>query len=175
MLDFSKWEAMWDAYNRMGEAVSGSPASICQGIGLTLMMVFGFVGLIAVAVIGGGGDDPEKSPFFCLTMAIAVIGGVLALASFVMPSHNDTHVSEPPALSTQIERTWGLDEMGDCKNTSHGLTDSPSLPKSSLDDGDWKCVAYTDSQRTELTVHIKGDKVGLYKADGKALKPVGKD
>lgn len=88
---------------------------------------------------------------------------------------HDAHVSEPPALSTQIERTWGLDEMGDCENTSHGLTDSPSLPKSSLDDGDWKCVAYTDSQRTELTVHIKGDKVGLYKADGKALKLVGKD
>ena len=166
---------MWDAYNRMGEAVSGSPASICQGIGLTLMMVFGFVGLIAVAVIGGMGDDPEESPFFCLTMTIAVIGGVLALASFVMPSHNDARVSEPPALSTQIERTWGLDEMGDCKNSSHGLTDSPSLPKSSLDDGDWKCVAYTDSQRTELTVHIKGDRVGLYKADGTALQPVGKD
>lgn len=65
--------------------------------------------------------------------------------------------------------------MGDCKNTSHGLIDSPSLPKSSLDDGDWKCVAYTDSQRTELTVHIKGDRVGLYKADGTVLKPVGKD
>lgn len=175
MLDFSKWEAMWDAYDRMGEAVSGSPASICQDIGVTLMMVSGFVGLIAVAIIGEMGGDPKKSPFFCLATAIAVIGGVLALASFVMPSHNDAHVSEPPALSTQIERTWGLDEMGDCKNTSHGLTDNPSLPKSSLDDGDWKCVAYTDSQRTELTVHIKGDKVGLYKADGKALLANGKD
>lgn len=175
MLDFSKWEAMWDAYNRMGEAVSGSPASICQDIGVTLMMVFDFVGLIAVAVISGVGDDPEKSPFFRLTTAIAVIGGVLALTSFVMPSHNDAHVSEPPALSTQIERTWGLDEMGDCKNSSHGLTDSPSLPKSSLDDGDWKCVAYTDSQRTELTVHINGNRIGLYKADGTVLKPVGKD
>ena len=165
---------MWDAYNRMGEAVSGSPASICQGIGVTLM-VFDFVGLIAVAVIGGGGGDPEKSPFFRLTTAIAVIGGVLALASFVMPSHNDAHVSEPPTLTEQIERTWGLDEMGDCKNTSHGLIDSPSLPKSSLDDGDWKCVAYTDSQRTELTVHINGNRVGLYKADGTVLKPVGKN
>lgn len=175
MLDFSKWADMWDAYNRMGEAVSGSPASICQGIGVTLMMVFDFVGLIAVAVIGGGGDDPEKSPFFRLTTAIAVIGGVLALASPFLPSHNDARISEPPTLTEQIERTWELDEMGDCKNTSHGLTDSPSLPKSSLDDGDWKCVAYTDSQRTELTVHIKGNKVGLYKADGKALKLVGKD
>ena len=49
------------------------------------------------------------------------------------------------------------------------------MPESRLKDGDWKCAAYTDNQRTELTVHIKGDKVGLYKADGKALKPVGKD
>lgn len=69
----------------------------------------------------------------------------------------------------------GAGRNGDCKNTSHGLTDSPSLPKSSLDDGDWKCVAYTDSQRTELTVHINGNRVGLYKADGTVLKPVGKD
>lgn len=49
------------------------------------------------------------------------------------------------------------------------------MPESRLKDGDWKCVAYTDIQRTELTVHIKGDKLGLYDTDGKALKPVGKD
>lgn len=42
-------------------------------------------------------------------------------------------------------------------------------------DGDWKCVAYTDIQRTELTVHIKGDKVGLYDTNGKALLANGKD
>lgn len=53
--------------------------------------------------------------------------------------------------------------------------DSPKLPKSSLEDGDWKCVAYADSQRTELTVHINGNRVGLYKADGKPLQSVGKD
>lgn len=43
------------------------------------------------------------------------------------------------------------------------------MPESRLKDGDWKCVAYTDIQRTELTVHIKGDKVGLYDTNGKAL------
>lgn len=175
MKDFSKWAAMWDAYNRMGEAVSGSPASICQGIGLTLMMVFGSVGLIAVAVIGGMDGDPEESPFFRLTTAIAVIGGVLALASFVLPSHNDAHVSEPPTLSEQIKGAWNLNELDDCENMGHVLTDSPKLPESSLEDGDWKCVAYTDNRRTELTVHINGNRVGLYKADGTVLKPVGKD
>ena len=51
--------------------------------------------------------------------------------------------------------------------------DSPKLPKSSLEDGDWKCVAYTDNQRTEVTVHIKGDKVGLYDIGGGVLKTKG--
>lgn len=40
---------------------------------------------------------------------------------------------------------------------------------------DWKCVAYTDIQRTELTVHIKGDRLGLYDTNGKALLANGKD
>lgn len=62
-----------------------------------------------------------------------------------------------------------LDDLGECRNGGQ------KLPESRLEDGDWKCVAYTDSQRTELTVHIKGDKVGLYKADGKALAANGKN
>lgn len=65
--------------------------------------------------------------------------------------------------------TWNLDDLGECKNGSQ------KLPKSRLKDGDWKCIAYTDNQRTELTVHIKGNKVGLYKTDGKALLAKGKD
>jgi hypothetical protein len=88
---------------------------------------------------------------------------------------HDAHVSEPPTLTEQIERTWNLNELDDCENMDHGLMDSPKLPKSSLDDGDWKCVAYADNQRTEVTVHINGNRVGLYKADGTVLKPVGKD
>lgn len=170
MRDFSKWAAMWDAYNRMGEAVSGSPASICQGIGLTMAIV----GIIGAFIRLASESDKLVTTSAAVFLA-GLLGVALQLTSLFLPSHNDAHVSEPPALSTQIERTWGLDEIGDCKNTSHGLTDSPSLPKSSLDDGDWKCVAYTDSQRTELTVHIKGDKVGLYKADGKALAANGKE
>lgn len=166
MKDFTKWAAMWDAYNP-GDPTPGTPAF---NIGL-IMAIGGIIGAFICL--------PSESDKLVTTSAVVFLAGLLGvalqLASLFLPSHNDAHVSEPPALSTQIERTWGLDEMGDCKNSSHGLTDSPSLPKSSLDDGDWKCVAYTDSQRTEVTVHINGNRVGLYKADGTVLKPVGKD
>lgn len=169
MKDFTKWAAMWDAYN-LGDPTPGTPAAMCLNIGL-IMAIGGIIG----AFIRLTSESDKLVTMSAAVFLAGLLGVALQLASLFLPSHNDAHVSEPPALSTQIERTWGLDEMGDCKNSSHGLTDSPSLPKSSLDDGDWKCVAYTDSQRTELTVHIKGNKVGLYKADGKALKPVGKD
>lgn len=172
MKDFTKWAAMWDAYaeSNPGDPTPGTPAAICSNIGL-IMAIGGIIG----AIICLGSESDKLVTTSAVSFLAGLLGVALLLVSLFLPSHNDAHVSEPPTLSEQIERTWGLDEMGDCKNTSHGLTDSPSLPKSSLDDGDWKCVAYTDSQRTELTVHIKGNKVGLYKADGKALKPVGKD
>ena len=172
MKDFTKWAAMWDAYaeSNPGDPTSGTPAAMCFNIGL-IMVIGGIIG----AIICLGSESDKLVTTSAVSFLAGLLGVALLLVSLFLPSHNDAHVSEPPTLSEQIERTWGLDEMGDCKNTSHGLTDSPSLPKSSLDDGNWKCVAYTDSQRTELTVHIKGNKVGLYKADGKALKPVGKD
>lgn len=163
---------MWNAYaeSNLGDPTPGTPAAMCFNIGL-IMAIGGIIG----AFIRLASESDKLITTSAASFLAGLLGVALLLASLFLPSHNDTQVSEPPALSMQIERTWGLDEMGDCKNTSHGLTDSPSLPKSSLDDGDWKCVAYTDNRRTELTVHIKGNKVGLYKADGKALKPVGKD
>lgn len=172
MKDFTKWAAMWDAYaeSNPGDPTPGTPAAMCFNIGL-IMAIGGIIG----AIIRLASESDKLVTTSAVSFLAGLLGVALLLASLFLPSHNDAQVSEPPALSTQIERTWGLDEMGDCKNTSHGLTDSPSLPKSSLDDGDWKCVAYTDSQRTELTVHIKGDKVGLYKADGKALAANGKE
>lgn len=172
MKDFTKWAAMWDAYaeSNPGDPTPGTPAAMCFNIGL-IMAIGGIIG----AIICLGSESDKLVTTSAVSFLAGLLGVALLLVSLFLPSHNDVHISEPPTLSEQIERTWGLDEMGDCKNTSHGLTDSPSLPKSSLDDGDWKCVAYTDSQRTELTVHINGNRVGLYKADGKALAANGKE
>ena len=165
MKDFTKWAAMWDAY---AESNPGDPPRHSRRHVLQHRLDNGdrryYRSLLGLGVGQTGGDASGE-----------LLGIALLLASLFLPSHNDAHVSEPPTLTEQIERTWNLDELDDCENMGHGLTDSLKLPKSSLEDGDWKCVIYTDSQRTELTVHIKGDKVGLYKADGKALAANRKD
>ena len=54
------------------------------------------------------------------------------------------------------------------------LNDGEDLPDSRLKDGNWDCIASTDEHTQHVLVHIKGDKVGLYDAQGKALKPVGR-
>lgn len=162
MLDFSTWVAMWDAYNS-GGAVPGSAASICWNIGLGLIL-FGLLLLIILPVA----YDPAAKGISIFFTVVLTMGVVLAFTSLVLPSHTPRS-SRPPSLSKQIIQTWNLEDLGECRNGGQ------KLPESRLEDGDWKCVAYTDSQRTELTVHIKGNKVGLYKADGKALLAKGKD
>lgn len=170
MKDFTKWAAMWDAYaeSNPGDPTPGTPAAMCFNIGL-IMAIGGIIGAFIRLT--------SESDKLVMTSAAVFLAGLLGvpllLASPFLPSHNDAHVSEPPTLTKSIERTWNLDELDDCENMGHGLMDSPKLPKSSLEDGDWKCVAYTDNQRTEVTVHIKGDKVGLYDIGGGVLKTKG--
>lgn len=162
MLDFSKWVTMWDAYNS-GGAVPGSAASICWNIGLGLIL-FGLLLLIILPVA----YDPAAKGISIFFTVVLTMGLVLAFTSLALPSHTPRS-SRPPSLSEQIMTIWNLDDLGECRNGGQ------KMPESRLKDGDWKCVAYTDSQRTELTVHIKGNKVGLYEADGKALAANRKD
>lgn len=170
MLDFSKWVDMWDAYDARGisgGAVPGSAASICWNIGFW-MILFGLLPLIILIIVFPVAYVPATKGISIFSTVVLLMGVVLAFTSLALPSHTPQS-SRPPSLSAQIIKTWNLEDLGECKNGSQ------KLPKSRLKDGDWKCVACTDSQRTELTVHIKGDKVGLYKADGKALAANGKN
>lgn len=151
MKDFSKWADMWDAYTSSGDAVPGSPASICLIIGM-LLLVAAFI--LPVIVL-----------FFHLPDAsAAVIGG------FALPSHTDAS-AKPPVLYEQIVGTWNLDDLSDCRNTDGGdWLHGDALPESELRDGDWNCTVYKGGRRTTATVHIHGDRVGLYDSKGKALK-----
>lgn len=164
MLDFSKWVDMWDAYYARGisgGAVPGSAASICWNIGFW-MILFGLLPLIILIIVFPVAYVPAAKGISIFSTVVLTMGLVLAFTSLALPSHTPRS-SRPTSLSEQIIKTWNLDDLGECRNGSQ------KLPKSRLKDGDWKCITYTDNQRTELTVHIKGNKVGLYKTDGKAL------
>lgn len=166
MKDFSKWADMWDAYTSSGDAVPGSPASICLIIGM-LLLVAAFI--LPVIVL-----------FFHLPDASAAVIGGFALPlilgmSFIcvathLPSYADAS-AKPPVLYEQIVGTWNLDDLSDCRNTDGGdWLHGDELPESKLRDGDWNCTVYKGGRRTTATVHIHGDRVGLYDSKGKALK-----
>lgn len=145
MKDFTKWAAMWDAYaeSNPGDPTPGTPAAICSNIGL-IMAIGGLIG----AFIRLASESDKLVTTSVASSLAALLGVALLLASSFLPSHNDVHISEPPTLSEQIEGAWNLNELDDCENMGHGLMDSPKLPKSSLEDGDWKCVAYADDSKT---------------------------
>lgn len=182
MIDFSKWESLWDTYQSGGHPVLGTTASMYMGWGCNLAVI-GLIGLVAALVFSSDEimfsrvTPARKKRVAKASLAVLVSGVILVFASYSMPSHAP-RTSEPPALDTQIVRTWGLDELDGCRKTNMNPLEwlvEDGLPDSGLRDGDWKCVAYRDGRRFDATVHVKGHKVGLYTSDGRELKPAGKD
>lgn len=173
MVDFSKWVEAWNSYSPSHKITPGSPAYICNEIGMTLAMVSAVLALAVTVYAYATGEDIEhgKTSHIIMCMfSLAIVGAILMFMSEQLPSHS-TSSTKPPTLSQQIGRTWNLDALDDCKRTGG---DGEALPDSRLKNGNWDCVASTDEHTQHVLVHIKGDKVGLYDAQGKALKPVGR-
>lgn len=173
MVDFSKWEEAWKSYSPSNNATPGSPAYICNEIGMTLAIVAA-VSVLAVTVYAyATGEDIEhgKTSHIIMCMfSLAIVGVILMFMSEQLPSHS-TSSTKPPTLSKQIERTWDLDALDGCKRIGgEGVFDGEDLPDSRLKDGNWDCVAHSDKHTQHVTVYIKGDKVGLYDIGGDALK-----
>lgn len=174
MKDFTKWVEAWNTYSPSHKITPGSPAYICNEIGMTLAMVAAVLVLAVTVYAYATGEDIEhgKTSHIIMCMfSLAIVGVILMFVSEQLPSHS-TSSTKPPTLSQQIERTWNLDALDDCKRTG-SENDFPvfgDLPDSRLKDGNWDCVASTDEHTQHVLVHIKGDKVGLYDAQGKVLE-----
>ena len=141
---------------------------------MTLAMVAAVLVLAVTVYAYATGEDIEhgKTSHIIMCMfSLAIVGVILMFMSEQLPSHS-TSSTKPPTLSQQIERTWNLDALDDCKRTG-SENDFPvfgDLPDSRLKDGNWDCVAHSDKHTQHVTVYIKGDKVGLYDIGGDALK-----
>ena len=180
MVDFSKWEEAWKSYSPSNNATPGSPAYICNEIGMTLTIVAAVLILAVTVYAYATGEDIEhgKTSHVIMCMfSLAIVGVILMFMSEQLPSHS-TSGAKPPTLSKQIERTWDLNALDGCKRTGGEndfpvfgwLNDGEDLPDSRLKDGNWDCVAHSDKHTQHVTVYIKGDKVGLYDIGGDALK-----
>lgn len=176
MVEFSKWESLWNAYNRGGRPVPGSIADTCWDAGAAFIWICFALFVISFVMFAAGGSEERCLRPVRIGAVGCGLGLILWFASALAPSHI-AHVAEPPALDAQIVRTWGLDDLDGCGKTSMKPLErlvGDGLPDSGLRDGDWKCVAYRDGRRFDVTVHINGHRVGLYTTDGKALKTEGK-
>lgn len=108
------------------------------------------IGIIASLAVGVA----TKSPSSVLLAVLCAIG------MLVIPSPHD--------LRTEITQVWGLESVSsEC-----------DLPDHELPTGNTRCYV-TDKTGHKTLVEIRvskdGTRLGLYKPDGTALKPAGKD
>lgn len=107
-------------------------------------------GIIACLMVGVATESPS-SVLFAVLCAIGML---------VIPSPHD--------LRTEITQVWGLESVSsEC-----------DLPNHELPTGNTRCYV-TDKTGHKTLVEIRvskdGTRLGLYKPDGTALKPAGKD
>lgn len=108
------------------------------------------IGIIACLMVGVATESPPS-------MFLAVLS---AIGMLVIPSPHD--------LRTEITQVWGLESVSsEC-----------DLPDHELPIGNTRCYV-TDKTGHKTLVEIRvsknGTRLGLYKPDGTALKPTGKD
>lgn len=85
MRDFSKWVAIWDAYDAQGIS-PGSAASICWNIGFWLIL-FGLLPLILLIIVFPVAYVPAVRGISIFSTAVLFMGLVLAFVSLALPSH----------------------------------------------------------------------------------------
>lgn len=156
MKDFSDWLVAWTAYNSSVSSYQDSGAGFVLIPGTFVLLI---LLLLIVVVIAAPKDKTTWIYVFFLGLAVILLGGGLGHYVSSLPTVPD----EPNDLTTQIEKVWGLQSI-EC---------TTDLPDSQLPDDGVFCVARKDGIRLNVTIHTDGDKhlLGLYTADGNALKP----
>lgn len=132
MVDFSKWVEAWNSYSPSHKITPGSPAYICNEIGVTLAM-------LGLAVAG----QEESS------------------------TETEDKSSDTAIFTVQVEKEFGVRNLSCPAKVMDATSDLPHK-------GVYQCsVTYDENYanlRNVTLVVADGNKVGLYDAQGKALK-----
>lgn len=118
-------------------------------------------------------DTMDMTPFFIIGIIACLAVGVATESSFsvllaVLCAIGLLAIPSPHNLRTEITQVWGLESVSsEC-----------DLPDHELPTGNMRCyVTDKTGHKTLVEIHVSkdGTRLGLYKPDGTALKPAGKN
>lgn len=179
MKDFTKWVEAWNAYiHPPTKQVPRTAAELSAG-GHSAWVIIAIMCIFTLAAVILHCLEERSTLFVVLSSVFTGLGifivflGTMAVLMLTQPTKTvDENVPRPASFVTQVGREFGVRNL----SCPAEVMDAGSvLP----DAGSYQCV-YTyganDANLRNVTLVVAdGNKVGLYKADGKALKPVGKD
>lgn len=178
MKDFTKWVEAWNTYiHPPTKQVPRTAAELSAGehsawVIIAIMCIFTLAAVIFHCL-------EERSTLFGVLGSVftglsifIVFLGTVAVLMLTRPTKTvDENVPRPASFVTQVGREFGVRNLS-CPAKVMTASELPDM-------GSYHCVytygANDANLRKATLVVADGNKVGLYKADGKALKPVGKD
>lgn len=178
MKDFTKWVEAWNTYiHPPTKQVPRTAAELSAGehsawVIIAIMCIFTLAAIILHCL------EERSTLFVVLSSVFTGLGifiaflGTMAVLMLTQPTKTvDENVPRPASFVTQVGREFGVRNLS-CPAKVMTASELPDM-------GSYHCV-YTyganDANLRNVTLVVAdGNKVGLYKADGKALKPVGKD
>lgn len=178
MKDFTKWVEAWNAYiHPPTKQVPRTAAELSAG-GHSARVIIAIMCIFTLAAIILHCLEERSTLFVVLSGVFTGLGifivflGTVAVLMLTQPTKTvDENVPRPASFVTQVGREFGVRNLS-CPAKVITASELPDM-------GSYHCV-YTyganDANLRNVTLVVAdGNKVGLYKADGKALKPVGKD
>lgn len=178
MKDFTKWVEAWNAYiHPPTKQVPRTAAELSAGghsawVIIAIMCIFTLAAVILHCL-------EERSTLFAVLSSVftglgifIVFLGTVAVLMLIQPTKTvDENAPRPASFVTQVGREFGVRNLS-CPAKVMTASELPDM-------GSYQCVvtygANDANLRNVTLVVADGNKVGLYNADGKALKPVGKD
>lgn len=178
MKDFTKWVKAWNTYiHPPTKQVPRTAAELSAG-GHSAWVIIAIMCIFTLAAIILHCLEERSTLFVVLSSVFTGLGifivflGTVAVLMLTQPTKTvDENVPRPASFVTQVGREFGVRNLS-CPAKVMTASELPDM-------GSYHCV-YTyganDANLRNVTLVVAdGNKVGLYKADGKALKPVGKD
>lgn len=178
MKDFTKWVEAWNTYiHPPTKQVPRTAAELSAG-GHSAWVIIAIMCIFTLAAVIFHCLEERSTLFVVLSSVFTGLGifivflGTVAVLMLTQPTKTvDENVPRPASFVTQVGREFGVRNLS-CPAKVMTASELPDM-------GSYQCVvtygANDANLRNVTLVVADGNKVGLYKADGKALAANGKE